>query len=174
MEHYSAAVWLQYIEGSVTPDQARQMENHLYRCRVCLKRYALAAESSFCEQVSPDFTDRVMAGIMSAGDFVFRKYPDFQGIPKPSAKIAGPLRESAPSQVRKAGRSRRSLGNYAVAACLTLLLTAGGIFGSLASTLPEVTDSKASLAEVAVETVSSGSETVAEKTLSVLDIIKPD
>ena len=159
MEHYSAAMWLQYITGKVGSVQVLDMEQHLTQCDECLKLYALTAENSVSEQVSPRFTHGVMARVASSG------------------RLTLPQNSKLPSTkpFQRAGNSRQSLGNYAVAACLTLLLTAGGVFGSLADALPEMTSSEISLADNAADKVGSGwSEIIAEKTLSILDIIKPD
>lgn len=155
VEHYSAETWLEYIEGGITGVGARAMEEHLVQCERCLRLYAFLAESAVSKQVSPAFTRRVMDQVAS--------------------KEKVPSRALRSRQLHSTGSARQSLGNYAVAACLTLLLTAGGIFAGVASALPEVTGKEISLADKAAEKMDLGwSEAIAEKTLSILDTIKPD
>lgn len=159
MGHYSAEMWLQYIEGNIDTSQARTMEDHLAQCDTCLKLYALAAECSVDQEVSPQFTQKVMAHVTSGKGIWL-------------SKNARPM---IPRTAQGTRKPRQALGNYAVAACLTLLLTAGGIFGNVAAALPAVTGSEMSLADTAAEKVSFGwSEAIAEKAISVLDIFKPD
>lgn len=149
MEHYSAGLWLRYIDGQVEADQAGEMECHLAQCDSCLKLYTLAAESCVTQEVSSQFTHEVMARVAASG-----------------------LKSKLP---RSSGNRRQSLVNYAVAACLTLFLTAGGIFSNVATALPAVTLSKISLADTAAQKVGSGwSEVIAKKTLSIVDILKPE
>lgn len=158
MEHYSAEKWLDYIEGKVEGDKSVAMETHLAECESCLKLYALTAESSIVPQISPDFAERVMAGVK-----VYKR-----------TKLTGTSKRQVMSPVTERN-SRQSLGNYAVAACLTLLLTAGGIFANVASLLPTASGPEKSFADSAAEKVGYGwSETIAEKTISILDTIKPD
>jgi len=155
VEHYSPETWLEYIEGGITGAGALAMEEHLVQCEHCLRLYAFLAESAVSQQVSPAFTRRVMEQVASG------------------KKV--PLRSSKSRQLQSTGSARQSLGNYAVAACLTLLLTVGGIFAGVASALPAVTATEISLADKAAEKMDLGwSEAIAEKTLSILDTIKPD
>lgn len=158
MEHYSTDMWLQYIKGNIENAQAPEMEDHLCSCDSCLALYALIAESLVCEQVSPQFTDAVMAKVEASG-YSSQK----QSLPVVSR------------QTPKAGDIKQSLFNYAVAACLTLLLTAGGIFGHVSTALPAVMEADISVVNTAAEKVSSGwSEVIAQKALSIIDTIKPD
>jgi hypothetical protein len=160
MVHYSAEMWLQYVEGTIEEALALEMEDHLCRCGACLKLYALAAESLVSEQVSPQFTDAVMAKVTVSGND--------EASEKPCPLIVS-------RQTPKIENTKQSLFNYAVAACLTLLLTAAGIFGQVSTALPAVTDADISLVDTASEKISSGwSKVIAEKTLSIIDTIKPD
>jgi len=160
MGHYSAEMWLQYVEGTIEAALAPEMEDHLCKCSACLKLYALAAESLVSEQVSPQFTDVVMGRVTEFGG---NDAPEIPCFPEGSR------------QTPKTENTKQSLFNYAVAACLTLLLTAGGIFGHVSTALPAVTDADISLVDTAAKKVSTGwSEVIAEKTLSIIDTIKPD
>lgn len=172
MEHYSAAMWLEYVEGSLGEDQALFMEQHLTKCDKCLELYASVAESYVCQQVSSQFTDEIMARVLS---------------PQVKGQLSGKADQRAASMSKVMSvrtntaktsrwrRSRQALGNYAIAACLTLLLTAGGIFGNVASAVAESKDMEISFANKAAQKVGSGwSQVIAEKTLAILDIVIPD
>ncbi len=160
MKHYSGEMWLQYIDGNIEEARAEAMEGHLAQCDACLKLYVFLAESSVSPPVSARFTQEVMAQVVS------------------SREAPSPERSRLPTILpvpQRIGSLRQSLGNYAIAALLTLLLTAGGIFANVAAGLPEFTGSEMSLADTAAQKVGFGwSEAIAEKTLSILAIFKPD
>lgn len=165
MEHYRAREWQEYVFGSVDAGLAEDMEQHLAQCAVCLDLYLEAAENSQWGEVSSQFTEAVLVKlpkeVMKEVMFVEKQ------------SVAQSLTPACVAQGAKL--TKQSLGNYAIAACLTLLLTAGGIFGGVASAVPQLKGLEVSFTDKAVQKVGSGwSEEVAEKTLSILDIVKPD
>lgn len=162
MEHYRVPEWQEYVCGSVDAGLAADMEQHLRQCDVCLDLYLEAAEySSQWGEVSSQFTDSVLA-----------KLPK-EIMPEEKRSVVQSLTPAGVAEETKL--TKQSLGNYAIAACLTLLLTAGGIFGGIASAVPQLKGLEISFTDKAAQKVGSGwSEEVAEKTLSILDIVKPD
>lgn len=189
MEHYSAAMWLEYVEGSLDEDQALVMEQHLTKCDKCLELYASAAENYVCQQVSSQFTDEVMTRVLAlqvkdqlsgkadqkAASLLKTTQELTKETPRKTAEQVKKTRTKTMEQSKRWRKSRQALGNYAIAACLTLLLTAGGIFGGVASAVAESKDIELSFADKAAQKVGSGwSQIIAEKTLSILDIVTPD
>lgn len=184
MGHYRAATWLKYIEGNIGEDQALAMEQHLTQCDLCLELYASAAENSVCQQVSSQFTDGVMARIASLEKYSTTKKDSRQAKNQRNWRVdqnavsvpkVMPVTRSTAEKTPRGRNSRQALGNYAIAACLTLLLTAGGVFGGVASAIPEIKGIEISFADKAAKKAGSGwSQVIAEKTLSILDTVKPD
>lgn len=178
MEHYSAAMWLEYVEGSLGEDQALVMEQHLTKCDKCLELYASAAENYVCQQVSSQFTDEVMTKVLAlqVKDQLSGKADQkAASLLKTTQELTKETPRKTAEQSKRWRKSRQALGNYAIAACLTLLLTAGGIFGGVASAVAESKDIELSFADKAAQKVGSGwSQIIAEKTLSILDIVIPD
>jgi len=184
-EHYSADKWQKYVAGGLDKTQERAMEQHLSQCDKCLELYASAAEKMVCQQVSSQFTEGVMAKIAS-----LEKPHSVSIVPQVAGQLPGKADQKSQSKstavlvrtnpptaakVAKSHNQRQSFGNYAIAACLTLLLTAGGIFGGVASAVTDTKGMEISITDKAVQKVGFGwSEVIAEKTLSIFDIVKPD
>ena len=152
MKHFNEKEMAEYIQGSVKPQIADLMEEHFLHCSLCLEKFTRAAQAFHFPQVPTSFTDEVMESV--AVQHVFWKRQTV-------------LRSSNPK--------KQMLVNYAVAACLTVLLTFGGAFGILAKSVPHLAGFQEHVGESAKETFSTGwSAQLAEKAVSIIDVFIPD
>ncbi len=112
--HYKSGEWRSYKQDQVSTQQRRRMEHHLAKCEQCLRTYLAAIDEA----------DTIAAERLLPADF--------------NAKIMERTRMMK-RQTQKTKR-RTVLLQYAAAACITLVLTAGGLFDAAARDIPAVVD----------------------------------
>lgn len=131
--HFSAAAWREYVHGELSDARRDEMERHLYGCEQCLEQFIRSVEEWEAE---------------------------LPGLPAPHQLTQRVMQRIAPS------RSRfwdHVLIRYTVAASLTLLLLASGVFQDLL-------DGSAQLAQwTATETGVSLTDTLMAKIVSLLE-----
>ncbi|WP_442602526.1 anti-sigma factor family protein [Paenibacillus sp. KN14-4R] len=108
-KHYDHDAWHLYIEGQLTSDIASSMEQHLYKCPICLDLYMTSVEQLSNRLPAPvdptALTDAIMEQISTH-------------------------RHLNPSHTTISER-RRTIRNYFIAAAATLVLMVTGIFQGL-------------------------------------------
>ncbi|MCM3760682.1 hypothetical protein M3212_07760 [Alkalihalobacillus oceani] len=126
MNHISEEQWKTYVQDEIDLSTRRQYEEHLYRCDQCLELY-LHAVTAYGEEL-PDVTD--------------------------SAAFTGQVLEKVKEQPKgtraEAARPfyQRTIVHYTVAAAITVLFMASGLFQSLTTIQsPAFTESSSSVTE---------------------------
>jgi len=110
MEHYNQQHWSAYLLNIVDEEERIIMENHLYNCDQCMDLYInqLEAENEELAEPSTTFTKTVMKGIFK-------------------------------EEQRKNKAQRITLFKYyTIAASITLILVATGVFNSIGNMTPEI------------------------------------
>lgn len=117
MKHFERNEWMKYVSNQVDSEKRSRMEEHLYTCEECLQTYIVALEEadnhSVTDHIHPNFTDKVINKIK--------------------------VNELKTKQRRETSQAYK-LAVYAVAACMTLLITFSGALETLDLNLKGMTD----------------------------------
>ena len=120
MKHYDYIEWVLYKNNLLDDDIHKEMEAHLYLCDECMEIFlSLIDEEEVkkAEEIIPeDFTNKVIDSIKNI------------------------------SLIKRNTKKKVRINNdffiyYAAVASVTIILTAGGFFGKLVDTVPEITTS---------------------------------
>jgi anti-sigma factor RsiW len=116
MKHFNVAEWSEYAEGRITVEKQRELEAHLYSCEACLQLYMDCVAQLDTQPVEgvpePDYMeDKWIDEIMSR---IEEQKQPFQ-----SLSLSPP---------RKLALYRRPVFHYSLAAAITIILMATGIF----------------------------------------------
>lgn len=118
MKHYDQVEWSLYKRNLLDDKIYEVMEEHLYECDQCLNIFLSLIDENEIEEVgkviSEDFTDNIMMNIKNL----------------------------TPINKKKAKRSKLPQDffiYYTAVASVTILLTAGGVFGKLVESVPQIT-----------------------------------
>ncbi len=135
MKHYSAQEWRKFISGELSPFERELYERHLYGCDCCLQVYMECVEHAADELPLLSNEDEFAEKVMS-------------GVVPAKGRVW-----------------HNPLFQYAVAACITFLLLASGVFHDIAACTAEMNVVASSLQHESL------SAKLMEKTVSVLDAI---
>lgn len=145
MKHYDYVEWILYKKELLNNRIREGMEEHLYLCDECMDTFLSlidGLEMESAEKLIPgDFTDKVM----------------------------GNLRNIKPMKI-KSIKNKPKLTNdfflyYSAVASVAIILTAGGFFGKLVDSVPEITASISIQEEkIAANTIFKFSEEVTKRT----------
>ena len=130
MAHYHQEEWRDYCRGRLDRARRARMERHLAQCDRCLQEYL------------------ALIGEPEAAAAALLLPPDFE------TGLQNFIRQKQ-SAVHRTWR-RRLLLNYAAAAVITLALTAGGFFDTLARQLPAFLDETRTFSQAITATASGG------------------
>lgn len=120
MKHYDYVEWVLYKKSLLNDDIRKEMEEHLYLCDECMEIFlSLIDEEEVkkAQEIIPeDFTNKVTDSIKNI------------------------------SLIKKNAKKKVKINNdyfiyYAAVASVTIILTAGGFFGKLVDSVPEINTS---------------------------------
>lgn len=118
MKHYDQVEWVLYKNNLLDNKIHEVMEEHLYECDQCLDIFLSLIDDLEIEEagniISQDFTDNLMMNI----------------------KDLTPINKKIK---RKSRLPRDFFIYYTAVASVTILLTAGGVFGKLVESVPQIT-----------------------------------
>ena len=121
MNHISYEKWLQYVRGELDSTTQKLYDDHLYSCDQCLSIYLEAVEAN--EQFMPTmsnedmFTDLVMQQV------------DYQ-------------KKKSNTNTQKQSFYQKAIFHYLVAAAMTIILMASGVFSHLTNALNDFETNK--------------------------------
>ncbi|MBO9604755.1 MAG: zf-HC2 domain-containing protein [Paenibacillaceae bacterium] len=128
-----AEEWRAYRDGKLEAERRDELEEHLYGCDECLQRFMSELETepapetghepARAQPIGAGFADRVMSAIAQAS-------PAEQAAGAAATTAAHPPRHRPynPAARRPVSPLRRTLVQYAIAAAITILLMASGVF----------------------------------------------
>lgn len=126
MTHFPYEEWEKYIKNELNEDVREKLEDHLYSCDQCLDIYLQAVTEHENElpiiSIESDFTDRIMTEIGKMKE----AEPDLE----PARKAGQPI---PIDEGRKKAKPfyDTAVFHYFLAAAMTLLLMATGVFQSI-------------------------------------------
>lgn len=144
----SAEEWRAYRDGKLDADRRDELEAHLYGCDECLQRLMseieaepFAAEAGIAparvQPDSPGFAERVMLAIAQANPAAQAQPDAGAGSAEQAASAAAAAQPPAVGNAsatrrrphkRRLSPRRRTMVQYAIAAAITVLLMASGVF----------------------------------------------
>jgi anti-sigma factor RsiW len=150
--HYSKQVWMDYARGQLMEEDRSGIEAHLYDCDACLQLYMecmsqeveLLSDENNLGQAAEEWTDQIMETIL---------------IQKKKSRIH-PRHAKTPLY-------QRSWLQFTVAAAITLILMAAGLFQGVMSPSNKIQ------AEPRQAHESSYTDQLMDKTVMLLDTIQP-
>ena len=144
MKHYDQVEWSLYKNNLLDKKIHGAMEEHLYGCDQCLDIFLSLMDEKEIEKagniISEDFTDNLMINI--------------KDLSSTNKKIK-----------RKSRLSQDFFIYYTAVASVTIILTAGGVFGKLVESVPHIT-ANINIEEerIRTNTIYNLSEAIAKKT----------
>lgn len=117
MKHYDQVEWSLYKNNLLDEKIYEAMEEHLYECDQCLDTFLSLIDENEIEEagkvISVDFTDNLMMSIKN-------------------------IRPITKKIKRKSKLPKDFFIYYTAVASVTILLTAGGVFGKLVESVPQI------------------------------------
>jgi anti-sigma factor RsiW len=154
-QHYSKQAWMDYVKGHLMEEDRPSFEAHLYNCEMCFQLYMacvsqegeLNPDESTIVQQEEEWIDQIMETIQVQKNTLL-------------------LQSSLPNPPR-IPLFQRSWLHYTVAAAITIILMAAGLFQGLMSS------NKIIQSESQPAHESSYTDQLMDKTVMMLDAIQP-
>ena len=144
MKHYDQVEWSLYKKNLLNEKIHQVMEEHLYECDQCLDIFLSLIDENEIEE---------------AGDIISKEFTD---------DLMMNIKKLTPINKKKAIKPKLPQDffiYYTAVASVTILLTAGGVFGKLVESVPEITANISSQEEkIMKNTIYNFSEIITKKT----------
>lgn len=149
MRHYDQIEWVLYKEKLLDKKIYKEMEEHLYECDQCLDTFLSLIDDLEIEEaghiIPEDFTDNIMVNIKN-------------------------IRPIKKKKIKQTKLPQDFFIYYTAVAAVTILLTAGGVFGKMVESVPRITASINVQEENSMQNVVYDfSETITKKTSSFIN-----